>query len=235
MRILFNNEVKNATITALTPNSNYSAPSLQSQFLRLKYKSLGISDTITVQFADNISANSFFYGYSNAVSMTVKVYSNASILLETVDVDCAYDNGSAFFTRHDNVRYFTIEATSITTEDLYIGGIGFGLAYTMPDPLATIVAKLDNLSGSSSSGEGQVSNRYIEPIKIYESTFAETEKVVYYEVLNEFIEIGTGHLWVDFTENDHTFHKPIYCTSKMIDGVTKNNTVNFSINFTEAR
>lgn len=235
MKILFNNEVKNATITSLTPNSNYSAPNLASQFLRLKYKSLGISDTITVQFPDEVSASGFFYGYSNAVSMTVKLYSSASVLLETLAVDCTHSSGSAFFTQRNNVRWITIEATSIATEDLYIGGIAFGVAYTMPDPLATMVRKLSNLSGSSTSGEGQVSNRYIEPLAVYDVSFAEEDKIVYYDVVDLFREVGTGHIWVDLTENNHAEHKPLYCTSNMIENPTKDRKVSFKITLTEAR
>lgn len=235
MRILFDNKIKDATITSLTPNSNYSAPNLKSQFLRLKYKSLGFDDVVTIQFPDNISADSFFYGFSNAKSMTVKLYSNTSALLETLTVDCAHDSGSSFFARHDDVRRVTIEAASEVTEDLFIGGIGVGVSVLMPDPLATLAAKLENLSGSSVSGEGQVANRYIEPLRVYESSFNEVLKDVYYELLELFASIGTGHLWVDFTERNHSIHKPLYCTSKMVEGVQKSNTINFSINFTEAR
>lgn len=237
MRILFNNEVKNATITALTPNSNYSAPNLQSQFLRLKYKSLGISDTITVQFADNISANSFFYGYSNAVSMTIKIYSNASVLLETVAVDCTHDNGSAFFTRHDNVRYFTIEATSIATEDLYIGGIGFGISIDFPKPTATFDISLIDKAGKSNSGEGQTSYRYIEPIKKYDLSFEKVKRIpTFHDIVELFRDVGSGHIWIDITEQDHSVYKPMYCTTELYDKPNSEmHLVSFSINFTEAR
>lgn len=234
MRLLYDNKLKGATLLAETPNSNYSVENLKSQFLRLKFKSLGISDIITITFEDDTPINSIFYGYSNASSMTAKLYSSASVLLKTVAIDCAHESGSAFFEQL-TVRWITIEASCPVTEDLYIGGIACGVSQTTDDPLAAIVQTLDNLSGSSISGEGQVSNRYIEPLKKYQAQFVDVEKEKYYQTLALFRAIGTGHVWVDFTENNHAYHAPLYATTKMVDGVKKDRSVSFNIDFTEAR
>lgn len=235
MRILFDNKVKGATISAATPNSNYSAENLKSQFLRLKFKSLGVSDIITINFEYEEAVNSFYYGYSNASAMTVKLYSSASVLLKTVEVDCTHENGSAFFEQLNNVRWITVEASCPVTEDLYIGGMACGVSYQLDDPLAALVQTLDNLSASSISGEGQVSNRFIEPLKKYQAQFFEVDKSRYYEVLEQFKAIGTGHVWVDFTENNHTYNVPMYATTKMIESAKKDRDVSFNIDFTEAR
>ena len=75
MKALFVNEIKNATITALAPNENYPASNLAHVFAKVKYKGVGYSDTITATLPDNVSASGFFYTYTNATSMTVRVYS----------------------------------------------------------------------------------------------------------------------------------------------------------------
>lgn len=82
MKVLFTNELKDATITALAPNANYPASNLNHIFAKLKYKGVGYSDTITAMLPDNVTANCFFYTYTNAESMEVRLYSNASALLE---------------------------------------------------------------------------------------------------------------------------------------------------------
>lgn len=237
MKILFNNEVKNATITSLTPNSNYSAPNLASQFLRLKYKSLGISDTITIQFPNEVSASGFFYGYSNAIGMVVKLYSSASVLLETLIVDCTNSSGSAFFNQLDNVRWITIDATSLATEDLYIGGIAFGVAVDFPKPTATFDISLGDNSGKSTSGEGQVSYRYIEPLKKYSLTFEKVMRIpTFHDIVGYFESVGSGHIWIDITEENHSVYKPMYCTTELYEKPSSNmHIISFNATFTEAR
>lgn len=235
MKVLFYNNVKDATITALDANANYPASNIKSQFLKLKYKANGISDTLTFMLPDTISANCFFYSYSNASSMTLKVYSASSTLLETISVDCTYQSGSAFFTLHTNARWFTIQASCPATEDLYIGGVGFGNAITFPYPSASFAKYLINKSEADSSDDGQISVAYIRPLESYSLSFYGVPRSEYHDIIEEFKSVGIGHIWIDISEENHSVYQPLYCTSKMIESPSRDETISFKITILEAR
>lgn len=235
MKVLFNNLVKDATITALSENANYPAENLASQFLKLKYKSTGINDTITVTFDDSVSASCFFYSYTNASSMTVKLYSSSSVLLDTITVDCTYSSGAEYFTQYNNVRWFTIEAACPATEDLYIGGIALGLATDFPYPNGTFAKQISDNSSSDSSTDGQTSNQYIEPLTGYVLQFEGVERTTYHTLFELFKQVGSGHIWIDIAEDNHLVYQPLYCTTKLIESPSREETISFKVTFLEAR
>lgn len=236
MRVLFANEIKNATITALAPNANYPASNIASVFAKQKYKGVGYSDTITATLPDNVSASCFFYTYTNAESMTVRVYSNASVLLETLTVDCTYSSGSAYFDLHTDVRWIEIDIASSVSEDVYLGSIALGTYIQFPYPLASFDDELQDNSKSTTSSDGQVSQIYIEPLRQYSLQFTDTKRDDYHEIIGEFKKVGTSHIWVDITELNHAAYQPLYCTSTMADSPSRmKNLVSFKIKLLEAR
>lgn len=237
MKVLFVNELKSATITALAPNANYPASNLVHVFAKVKYKGLGYSDTITAVLPDNVSASCFFYTYTNATSMTVRVYSNASVLLETLTVDCTYPSGAIYFPRHDNVRWIEIDVAAHVSEDIYIGGIALGLAFDFPYPNADFAKGLIGSSGRSISADGQIQDHYIEPRRSYSlSFFGVPRDETYNEIDALFKEVGSGQIWMDITESNHDVFQPLYCVTNMVESPSgENYKVSFKINVTEAR
>lgn len=235
MKVLFNNLVKDATITALSENANYPAENLASQFLKLKYKSTGIDDTITVTFDDSVTADCFFYSYTNATSMTIKLYSSGSVLLDTITVDCTYSSGSEYFTSQNSVRWFTIEAACPATEDLYIGGIGFGVSTDFPYPTANFAKQIIDNSESDTSTDGQVANQYIEPLTSYTMSFYGVERSEYHSIFSLFKSVGSGHIWIDIAESNHAVYQPLYCITKTLENPSRDETISFKCTFMEAR
>ena len=237
MRVIFQNEIKKATITALAPNANYPASNLSHVFLKLKYKGLGFSDTITATLPDNVSASGFMYSYSNAKSMTVRVYSNASELLETLTVDCSYSSGSAFFTRHDNVRWIEIDAAAPVSEDLYIGGICLGIAKIFPEPINTFDTQLVDNTEPTTSADFQTSSAYIKPGKTFVLSFRDLDRdEVYHPIVEDFEGVGRGQIWVDITEENHDVWQPLYCTTNLIEDPSRDSyKCAFTLKLTEAR
>lgn len=235
MKILFDNKVLSATITALGENANFPALNMKSQFLRLKYKGVGYSDTITVMFPRNISANCFFAGYTNAESMTVQIYSNTSVLLRTLNVVCGDDTLAEYFPDTDNVRWLVITAASAVTEDLYIGGLGFGMAHSCFLPIANFDKAMVSGSAQSSSSSGQVSTMYVEPRVQYKLDFAGSYRETYHELYDKFQAVDTGHIWLDITDENHSVYRPIYCTTSALQNPARDHRVSYSITATEAR
>lgn len=236
MKVLFLNELKDATITALAPNANYPASNLNHVFAKLKYKGVGYSDTITATLTDNVTANCFFYTYTNAESMTVRVYSGSSVLLETLTVDCSYSSGAEFFDSHTDVRWIEIDVASSVAEDVYLGGIAIGDALDFPLPNATFDKQLDDNSNKTESTDGQVSHAYIEPLTGYSLQFTNVNRSDYHEIIERFKTVGAGHIWVDITEENHAVYQPLYCTSNLVESPAREKKqVNFKLSLTEAR
>lgn len=236
MKILFDNEIKDATLTALTPNANYPASNLAHVFAKLKYKGAGYDDTITATFDDNVSANCFFYTFTNATSMEVRLYSNASVLLDTITVDCTYDSGAEYFEAQTTVRWIEIDIASPVSEDVYLGGIALGMASTFPFPLANFDKDLVDNSAKTSSADGQTSYLHIKPLKKYALQFTNVKRTDYHPLITSFEEVGGGHIWADITEENHAVYQPLYCTSDLMESPTRDKTnVNFKLTLTEAR
>ena len=236
MKILFTNEIKDATLTALDQNENYPASNLSSVFAKLKYKGAGYSDTITATFDDNVSANSFFYTFTNASSMELRLYSNASALLDTITVDCTYDSGAEYFADYTNVRRIEIDIASPVAEDVYLGGIALGMADTFPFPLAKFDNDLIDNSSKTSSADGQTSYLHIKPLTSYSLQFTNVKRTEYHTLIEKFEKVGGGHIWADITEDNHAVYRPMYCTTGLMESPTREKSqVNFKMTLTEAR
>lgn len=236
MKALFVNEIKQATITALAPNENYPASNLAHVFAKVKYKGVGYSDTITATLPDNVSASAFFYTYTNATSMTVRIYSGSSVLLETLTVDCTYDSGAEYFTLHTDVRWIEIDIAAPVSEDVYLGGIALGIATTMPYPSSKFEIQLQDNAGKSDSSDGQVAHHYIKPLREYELNFTGVPRLTFHSIVELFEEVGSGHIWVDITELNHAVYQPLYCTTGLTEGATKNDSAaSFKLRLLEAR
>lgn len=237
MKIIFNNEIKNSTITAAAPNANYPASNLSHVFAKVKYKGLGYSDVITVVFDDNIEASGFMYTYTNATSMVVQVYSNSSVLLETLNIDCTYNSGASYFTKHTDVRRLVITIASDVAQDIYLGGIAIGVAFEFPYPIANFDKGLLDGSSKSISNDGQTSYHYMKPLLKYSLAFQAVNRTsLYHLIVDQFLDVGSGHIWVDISDLNHTLYQPLYCTTQLIENPTRSrNRVSFTLTLTEAR
>lgn len=237
MKILFDNKMKEATITALAPNANYPASNVGHVFAKVKYKGVGFSDTITCEFPDDISASSFWYTYSNASDMEVRLYSSASVLLDTITVDCSYDSGSEFFTQVDGVRWIEIDLSCGVSEDVYLGSVAFGIAHDIPYPLSNFDKQLEDRSGKTVSSDGQTSYHYIKPLRAYELSFSKVKRnSVFHAIVDLFETVGSGHIWADITEENHSVYQPLYCTTDGLNNVARaEDLVSFKIKLMEAR
>lgn len=237
MKILFEDKIKGATITALAANANYPASNLAHVFSKVKYKGVGYSDTITCEFEDDESISSFWYTYTNASAMEVRLYSSASLLLDTITVDCTYNSGAEYFPQVDGVRRIEIDVSCPVAEDIYLGAAAVGLDVDFPIPLATFDKISDDNSGKTVSADGQTSYHYIKPLRAYELSFTDAKReTVFHPIVEAFDEVGKGHVWIDITESNHAVYQPMYCTTEGISNVGREKrNVSFKLKITEAR
>lgn len=236
MKILFDNRVKESTLSATNQNDNYPAENVIHQFLQKKFKSLTYSSVVTISFDDEENINSLFYGYSNMSACSAALYNSSNVLLDTVSVDCTYETGSVFFDTVESVRKIVLTVTCPVTSDLYIGGIAAGLSVDFPKPTASFEKTLTDNSSKETSTHGQVAYSRIKPLVGYALEYSAVERETFHQdVIDNFTKSGIGHIWVDITEENHSLYQPLYCTSNAVESPSRDYIVSFSINLLEAR
>ena len=236
MKVLFENKLKTATFSSLNENTSFPLVSLVHQFLRYKYKATTFEDTITITLPAAVNVNSFWFGYSNATAMTIRLYSNALVLLRTITVNCTYDNGAEYFAETTGVRVIEIDASCAVSSDLQIGGVAIGMATSIPFPIANFEPIMTQNIKNDETESGQVLSRYIEPLLKYDLSYSAITKSGYENIFDSFYSVGNGHVWCDITDGDHSIFKPLYSVTNLVESPNKSNgKISFKITFLEAR
>ncbi|MDH4127366.1 MAG: hypothetical protein OEV44_01335 [Spirochaetota bacterium] len=235
MRILFDNKFFNSTLTATNASLNYPTSNLIHPFLRRRFQSTGTTSIITASFASDISANSFFYGYTTAANIIVRLYDSLSALLDTINITDIMQTDAVYFTQRNNIRSVEIEITG--ADPLYLGGIGLGIYTQIKDPVNTWSNSLIDNSTLISSPAGQNLQNYIEPLRVYSFLFRDLTLNDFYSIQDLYKLKGIGYnLYMDLFESNHTFISPIYAKiTSPINGQKNGRRYDFNLNIEEVR
>jgi len=206
MKILFKNILeKNTGITASNQSINYPVVNLLHQFLKIRYKSSTTSALITVDFDTDQSMDCFFWGFHQLTSLTLVLKNSGGGTLLTVPVSTAPNSqvDSVYFAEQTTVR--SIELTVNGASGFFLGGIGAGSCYTMPNFLSTYpIGNLDSTTVISSP-DGQTTNNYIKPRRVY--NFGYNIINLLEEINEKYISVGIGKpLYIDIESG----YQPIY-------------------------
>jgi hypothetical protein len=157
-------------------------------------------------------------------NFNVSVYHNKS-LLEIVIVDwvdrptkvtvndvdnLGYDINSFFTSTEESTGY--PQDTLFESDGLkpFLGGLGAGCCYEMPNFLSVYERPNPDNSISSESPGGQSQQNFVKPFRAYNfsfNTYADIAKAVY----NEYIKAGVGKpLYIDIFEDAHDVEAPVY-------------------------
>lgn len=260
MKILFDNAAKRATISSINELANYPASNLVSPFAEERWQenfSEPPAAVITVTFDSPEDIDSFYFTYTNATGIYAVTNTGAIAHGYMHDVE-ATDDGEDIVT-DDGYDIGIIEAikisdgiywdgvqegvTSVTiyifgTENpLYLGEIGIGLSYAMPDPLAALDESFEDNSVFEGSVYGQSLQTYIEPLRSESYNFSGIKRDIVKEIWERYLSVGLGgKVWLDVTEKNHDFKAPMYCRITAVPGTSKDGVYyNFEMSFTEAR
>jgi len=215
MKILWEGRIRDTGVAISSDNEvlNYPADNIRNTSLYKRLQASGIEDTILIELPETTDIDCFFFGYTNAESVIIKLYDSGDVLLHTETVLAPGYIEALYFTMVQ-ADYITIEleADSDATA-VYLGGVDYGLVQNMPDPLAEWPDDIIDNSAVSDSYHGQTLQNYIEPLMRYEWQFRNVERETALEIQDLYIEKGVGgHIWVDATEENHDFIHPIYAT-----------------------
>jgi hypothetical protein len=221
MRILFNNLITLAAITANDESLNYPAtPNIADTFLKRRFQSSSSTSTITILFSSDQDVNCIFYGLHNLTALTIRLKDLGGATLLTIPVSTIRDRGGEYFALTSGVRSVELDLTG--PDPVYLGGIGLGVYYQSPDFLASFSEDGSQGPVFDKSRDGQVSVDKLKPLRVY--PFAFRDRTV--EDKDEFLDLIDSHfpgpLWFDLSECDQDFLGIIYATILQYPGMAKN-------------
>ena len=216
MRILFNNLIYASTLSADTVNANYPLTNLQNDSLKKIYKATATSAVITITLGTVSVVNSCYFGYTNASAAVLTLYNSSNTLLRTVTLDTT--RGGATFTATSNVSYakLTLTASSV----VYLGGVGIGNNYTMPDPTNDIVLKPIDNSTRNYSDDGQLYINRVNILHQMDVTYS-LESIDTYNAIMAKWEALVHPAWVEPYEENTGIINPMFCDITMDDSPTQ--------------
>jgi hypothetical protein len=216
MRILFNNLLYNATLTADTVNANYPLSNLKSDHLKKPYKATATSANITITFSAVSSVNCCYIGYTNATAAVVNLYASGGGLLKTETLDT--DRGGGVFTSVSSVAYAVL--TLAGTATIYLGTVGIGSAYKMPLMNNDVVLKPIDGSDREYSTDGQLYINRANILHQLDVTYSFENVDTYNEILALW-ESLEHPAWVDPYEENTGMINPMFCDITMDDSPTQ--------------
>ncbi len=198
MKILFDNLLASATLSAGGTSLNYPLSNLLHAFLKKKFQqtvdgSSGMpdADALTLTWLSNQIVDSIFIGYSNATLFTLKLYGSTGTLLYTktfTDLEMGVSFAAVSGVR--SAKLLLDDELGLASMTVYLGGLGIGQSYIMPDPLNDwTLEQIDNSIGDTTL-DGQVLGQYIEPLRSYSFNFKIGLRSIYSAVYNKVKALG---------------------------------------------
>lgn len=205
MRILFEDDVLNSTITMLHQNANYPIDNIKHQFVKKIVLSTGTSDTFTITFTEAKKVDCCFIGFTNAQVATLQLYNASDVLLATHSINVS-TNGCNFAAM-ENVKYCKLTLTGIA--NIYVGKISIGDSYTMPDPESNIQKGYKDNSDVYQSKDGQISMNKVEWLRTIKPSFFTDDIDLYNEIYALFSAVDRP-VWINCFENTLNVINPVY-------------------------
>jgi hypothetical protein len=209
VRILFNNVFENASLVATNESLNYPVENLVHPFLRKRFQSTNSTSLITATFTEDQIMDCFFYGWHNMTSVVVVFKDSGAGTLLTLNITSPEDVGAEIFTQLITVR--SVEITASGASGFYLGGIGSGACYQMPDPLANYDPGFTDNSNFVESPDGQTLQTYIEPLDDFNFGFRDETLTIRSEVMAKYKAVGKGKpIYFNFYEDNREKEPPLY-------------------------
>lgn len=242
MRILFTNLAATATLSAGgTVSVNYPLANLSHVFLVKRFQQIisALSDAqaLTLTWATDQTIDTVLLGYTNGTAFTLKLYDSAGTLLSTQSFTSA--QMGKVFAAVSGVRSAKLiidDGSGIFAMTVYLGGLGIGLSYAMPDPLADWEPGFEDNSFGATTIDGQVLGQYVEPLRTYTYNFF-VETLADYDEIVALIKAAGKYtpLFIAPTEGDMAQVLPIYATIQFSAPKKDGRLFTFSLTFKEAR
>jgi hypothetical protein len=261
MRILFDNLIFTATLSAGGTSINYPLSNLVHSFLVKKFqqtvdgtpivtyedtpityegedvtfRGMDDNDALTLTWDNDKIIDFIGIGYSNALYFTLRLYNSSDEIMFTKEFTS--DEMGAIFTPVSGVRKAKIFLDDDTDPmTVYVGKVGIGKTYTMPDPINDWDSEITDNSFGTTGTDGQIQGQYIEPYEAYTFNFA-IDTLAQKNAIKALVK-NLGKMTPAFVipfEGKMDVIQPLYATIAYSSPSKEDNVYRFTLTITEAR
>lgn len=209
MKLMYNNRLKTATITATNENDRFPVTNLTHQFLEKRFQSTTTSSIVTMELTEDTTISAIALGFHNIDSGTYTLKDSGGSTVLTGSLDVTYETDITYFGSTE-CRTIELDLTSLST--LYIGGS------SVDDPLYfeyhNIDPRFDYVSSDSSTQTlgGQALGSKTKRLNRYRAVLGHlnlNEKKSLYDLLDTVGNVKT--FFADLYDESHVTARPLFC------------------------
>ena len=212
MRILYNNLLDNASLSATNENPAYPVENIVSYYLEKPFKATGNSSVITCTLDSTYTIDCVGYGYHNFDTMNLKFKDSLGVEITNFNVTLEENETIYYFSSAiDDVKTIEITLTTISAY-LMAGAFSFGEYLEMPVLRRGAEYPIGFRGSSSISGGGQASGNRRKPLRLFgplnfpNVTNAERQEI---ETMILLVQDVKPH-FIDIWPDAHTSFAPFY-------------------------
>lgn len=225
MRILADNLLKDATVSATNEDASKPVENLWDKWRDLPFASTSTSSVITAEWTTNQSMNSVAYADVNSdaptpVDITVALYDSTDTLLATWDLDVSHDQDIEYFTQQTTVRKAVITLSGSSEFELGVLSLGAYDEINRKAPSQSLDTALPSVTTLSRGG--QVSGRIGTALKAFSISLlslSNSERNVIQSIYTE--RQGLTPWFIDIWQESHDTQVPLYVVFAGDISVTK--------------
>lgn len=223
MRILFENVLLDASLSAGSASDNYPVTNLIDRFLKKRYQhTAAVYDTVTITLSTSTDIDYFFAGYSNSSQIVVRLYNAAAALLST-DTITSIGAGTKSIDYGQTYSVKSIQIDVYGASGTYLGGVAAGVAETFVDPVASWSEPWEDNTSVSGSPVGQSLRNKRDALRLYTWNFRELTRAVANSYRLLYYTYGLGAIvWIDAFESAEDFIEPMYSILNSAPTAVKN-------------
>lgn len=126
MKILYNNLLEQAALSAVNENESYPVSNLIDGFLELRFQGILSTTVITADFTTDQTVSCIALGYHNLSSGSYILKDSGGSTVLSGSLNVAYDTDMTYFTA---TTCRSIEITLASSTTLYLGGLSVGVPF----------------------------------------------------------------------------------------------------------
>lgn len=207
MRILYNNELENATISATNEDSSYPVENITHRFLEKIFKPTGPS-VVTIEFNMDTALSCIAVGFQNAATGTYTLKDSVGSTVLTGSLALTYETDMTYFTE-TTCRSLEL---SFTGTDYYIGGVSAGVPIEIDYWNVNPRQDKPNLDSITRLRGGQTTGYRSASYLRYRATVGDLPEATKREMFDMIDVVGNWKPhYFDMYEDAHEYGRPIHC------------------------
>jgi len=223
MRILYNNKLVDATITG-TASANFGLGNLLVPSLSIPFVATDQSVELTIVFDALTSVTCIAFSGHNLENFKYRLYDGADVLTEEVLLVQLDPTETIYPTVH-TAKKLVLNLYAPVGSIASMGYLSIGEYLQMPNPNAYYDEQIILTNSREESVFGQVYGSDGVFLQTYAPDFSHVDLDKFNEVVNMLEQVRNFHpIFVDMTEFNHPYKKPLYATVSGSEFVNKRDT-----------